>query len=142
MSYRSRNAVIFLVFILVVVFGVQPLRSWWVGEYIANRSFVSSLAWFAPTYALIWLFELLWSAVAGFLLALAFRNGRPVAWALILGAFGGIYHFAFTSIHIGADAPWMYTLWIYGEYFVPLVGAVTGAWLGCRLFSRSAPTAP
>ena len=79
MSYSSRNAVIFLVFILVVVFAVQPLRSWWVGEYIANRSFVSSVAWFAPTYALIWLFELLWSAIAGFLLALAFRNGRPVA---------------------------------------------------------------
>jgi hypothetical protein len=138
MSYRGRRAVIFLAFVIAVVFAVQPLRSWWVGEYVANRSFVSSVAWFAPTYALIWLFELLWSAIAGFLLALTLRDGHPVRWALILGAFGGIYHFAFTSIHIGADAPWIYTLWIYGEYFVPIVGAVAAAWLGSRIFGRRA----
>jgi hypothetical protein len=83
--------------------------------------------WLDYAYCLIWLLEVAWRRVAGALLALAVRPSPPIGWALALGAVGGIFNFALTRNHISAEAPWSYPIWVHGEYFVPLVGAVAGA---------------
>jgi hypothetical protein len=133
MSRNLRNLALFVAFAVAAIFLIGPLRSWWWATAIANRSFSSPFAWLDYSYCLIWLFEVAWSLVAGTLLALALRPSPPVWWAFALGAVGGAFNFVFTSNHIGADAPWSYRIWVYGEYLVPLLGAVAGAVLALRL---------
>jgi hypothetical protein len=133
MSRNRRNFAVFLAFAGAAIFLIGPLRSWWWTTAIANRSFSSPFVWLDYAYCLIWLFEVAWSLVAGAVLALALRPSPPVGWAFALGAVGGLFNFALTRNHIGADAPWSYPIWVYGEYFVPLVGAVAGAVLALLL---------
>ena len=75
----------------------------------------------------------MWSLVAGFLVAAVMRSGSPVRWAIAIGAIGGAMNFLLTRDRISANAPWIYPIWVYGTYLVPLLGAFVGAILSSRL---------
>jgi len=130
-SQFGRRALLLAIFAGSVVL-VHYLRHWWWMTAIANRSFVSSFLWLDYSYCLIWLFEFVWSLVAGFLVAVVMRSNSPVRWAIAIGAVGGAMNFLLTSDHVSANAPWIYPIWVYGTYLVPLLGAFVGAILTSR----------
>jgi hypothetical protein len=124
--------VLFFAIVAFVILGLDNLRHGWWMSVIANRSFVSAFLWLDYAYLLIWLFEFMWSLAAGFLAALVMRSDAPIAWAIALGAVGSAINFLSTSDHIGQEAPWIYPMWVYGTYLVPLLGAFVGAVIcGC-----------
>ena len=140
MAIFWRMGLFLAIFVGVVIF-VDPLRHWWWMTAIANRSFVSPSQWLDYSYCLIWLFEFMWSLVAGFLVALVMRSYAPVSWALALAGVGGAMNFLLTRDNVGPQAPWIYPLWVYGTYLVPLLGAFVGAALGTRVRTAQANAA-
>jgi hypothetical protein len=140
MAFFWRMVLFLAIFASVIIF-VDPLRQWWWMTVIANRSFVSPFQWLDYAYCLIWLFEFMWSMVAGFLVALVMRSYASVSWALALAAVCGVMNFLLTHDHIGAEAPWIYPVWVYGTYLVPLLGAFIGAVLGSHMRAPQANAA-
>ena len=104
---------------------VWPLRSVFYTS-VESRSFASPITW---TLSMIWAFDFAWSIVLGALLGAVLRSTSAMLWAAAVGlAYGGV-NFALTQHHFSSSLGWNVYAWIYGQYVVSCVGAVTGAWL-------------
>jgi len=132
---KNRGAAILAVAtVLVVLYVIPSLRTTLVWPLLEGRTFSSQFLWFEPVHAIYWAFAFAWSFAAGAIGAAVF----PSSWlqaAAMTGAVAGLTRALTTRNWIAEHAGWSTYVWVYGEYFVPLVGAIVGAALVHRLLT-------
>ena len=127
MTTTTRNLVIWMATLAFATFAIPPLRLFWSHLTLNGHTFSTSLIWLHYGYLLIWLFEFLWSFVVGVALARALRSNYTLSVASSLGIAAGLLHFLRSRNYINPEAHWSTYVWVYGEYFVPAIGAAIGA---------------
>ena len=114
--------------LLLAALALAPFaRHSWFMTFVNERTFSTSLSWFNPPQAIFWLFELLFFFIFGVLVAWLFRSTAPLSCALFFGAICGAFHFWLSKDHFAPEAPATMYVWVYGNYVMPLVGALLGA---------------
>ena len=121
---------------LIVLAGliVWPLRNVF-DAFLDSRSFASPITWML---GMTWGFDFAWSIVLGALLGAVLRSSSALWWAAAAGVAYGALNFALTQHHFSSSLAWNVYAWIYGQYVVSCVGALTGAWLATSVL-RTAP---
>jgi uncharacterized membrane protein (DUF2068 family) len=133
-----RRIVAPLALILVAGAIVWPLRDAF-DAFIESRSYATPITW---SLGMAWGFDTMWSVILGALLGALLRSGSAMAWAAAAGlAYGGL-NFAMTQHHLSSALPWTYYVGVYGQYAVPCIGAVIGAWLSASLLGRDIQAVP
>jgi hypothetical protein len=93
------------------------------------RSYSTTFAWLDYAFLSEWTFEFLWAGAFGVLLTRALRSRGAFWWSLFVGLGLGLSHFAFSSWRFASDVPPFLYVWAYGQYFMPVIGAVAASWL-------------
>jgi hypothetical protein len=133
---RTRDvAIIVVVAAVFTFFVVPPLHRALVWPLLEGKTFSSQFLWFDPIHAIYWAFTFIWSFVVGATVVALFPSSRFKAAALA-GATAGLVRALATRAWISDDANWPTFVWVYGEYFIPLLGAVVGAAVMHRLPTR------
>jgi len=120
-----RRIVAPIALILFVGLIVWPLRSMF-DAFVESRSFASPITW---ALGMTWGFDFAWSLVLGALLGAVLRSRSAMVWAAAAGIAYGALNFALTQHHFSSALGWSVSAWIYGQYAVSCIGAVSGAWL-------------
>ncbi len=132
-----RRIVAPVVLILLAGAIVWPLRDA-LDAFIESRSYATPITW---SLGMTWAFDTIWSVVLGTLLGALLRSGSAMGWAAAAGlAYGGV-NFAMTEHHLSSALPWTYHAGVYGQYAVPCIGAVVGAWLAASALRRDIQSA-
>jgi hypothetical protein len=126
---------------LIVLAGVivWPLRDAF-DAFIESRSYATPMTW---SLGMAWAFDSLWSVVLGASLGALLRSGSAMGWAAAAGVAYGGFNFVMTQHHLSSALGWAYYVGVYGQYAVPCIGAVAGAWLATSALRRDIrPGAP
>jgi hypothetical protein len=112
---------------LIVLAGaiVWPLRDAF-DAFIESRSYATPITW---SLGMAWGFDTAWSVTMGALLGALLRSSRAMVWAAAAGLGYGGLNFAMTQHHLSSALSWTYYVGVYGQYAVPCIGAVVGAWV-------------
>jgi len=113
---------LFLSWVLAPVLSVV-----WSEAFINDRTFHVYWQVISVGTLLRWLFLVLFFFASGLILASTVVSSRPWAWSLLVGACYSLYRLAFTSEWFAPDAEFYVYLSSYGEYTMPLIGAMFGA---------------
>jgi hypothetical protein len=111
---------------------VWPLRDAF-DAFIDSRSYATPITW---SLGMAWGFDATWSVVLGALLGVLLRSRSALGWAAAAGLAQGGFNFAMTQHHLSSALPWTYHVGVYGQYAVPCIGAVVGAWLASGASGR------
>lgn len=112
------------------------LGSAWFEAFVANRTFTLHEGGMNGGSLLIWSFSFTFFLVVGLVLSKILRTRRPVVW---LGCFGlacSLCRFALVTDHILEPSAFVY-MRIVGEYIMPILGCMAGAWIGRKFRSAT-----
>ena len=101
------------------------------------ESYSTTVAWLDYGFLSEWGFEFLWGAAIAILLTRALRSRGAFWWSLLVGVQLGTLHFAFSHWRFAVDAPPSVYVWTYGEYLMPVIGAVVATWLVAKYWPRA-----
>jgi len=86
----------------------------------------SSVEWFDPAFALLWVMMLVIVAIAVVIAGVSSRSARPGLLALAIGIACGAIASAESRHFFSVDATAASYVWTYGTYFMAPLGALAG----------------
>ena len=141
MSQLRRDALILTCAIAFAWFATPWARIGW-SAIAVPESYSTTLAWLDYAFLSEWTFEFLWAGAFGVLLTRALRSRGVFWWSLLIGIQLGASHFAFSRWHFASDAPLSVYVWAYGQYVVPVIGAVVASLSVAKYWPRERPGVP
>jgi len=136
MSRVRHDALAILVAVAIAWFITPWARIGW-SLVAVPESFSTEILWLDYVFLSIWIFEFSWAALFGIFLARTLRSDGALWWSLALGLGLALMHFVFSRNGFGPSAPLSIYFWVYGQYVVPVIGAVLGAWATERYWPRA-----
>jgi len=138
MSQLRRDAVILACAIAFAWFATPWARLGWSTIFVPE----SHSTTVARIFLSDWTFEFLWGAAFGVLLTRSLRSRGAFWWSLSLGVGLGLSHFALSRWHLRLDMPAYFYVWAYGQYLMPVIGAVAASWWVTKCWPMRRSTAP
>jgi hypothetical protein len=135
MSHLRHDAMIVTCAIAFAWFATPWARIGWLAIAIPE-SYSTTVAWLDYGLLSEWVFEFLWGAAIAVLLTRALRSRGAFWWSLLIGVQLGASHFAFSHWHFAPDARSSVYVWAYGQYLMPVMGAVAASWLVAKYWPR------
>jgi len=116
-----------------VVLVIPYLRFFYILYFEVGTTF-SFGYWPSGADLMDWVFELLWSVLAGLLIASIVRPPSGVMLALATACASNFNLYIHTRHHhFDPDVPWLWSVWAYVRFFVPIIGCGVGAMLRGKL---------
>lgn len=124
---------IFITLNIIAIFEGNYLYQWVSNEYVIDKTFHISFNWIYWSSVIFWLYHIIFFFFLGFLLTAFTSNKKPLLFALAFGITYSVMRYSWSSFMFteSADA-WTY-FWSYGEYVMPLIGSMLGAFALIKL---------
>jgi len=141
MSQLRHDAMIVTCAIALAWFATPWARIGW-SAIAVPESYSTTFAWLDYAFLSYWAFEFLWAAVFGTLLTRTLRLRGAFWWSLFVGVGLGSSHFVFSRWHFAPDVRPAVYVWVYGQFVMPVVGAVVASWLVAKYWPRERQAVP
>ena len=135
MAQLRHDAMILTCAIAFAWFATPWARIGWFAIAVPDSS-STTVAWLSYAFLSQWVFEVLWGAAIAVLLTRMLRSRGAFWWSLLVGVQLGASHFVFSHWHFAWDARSSDYVWAYGQYLMPVMGAVVASWLVATYWSR------
>ena len=141
MSHVRRDA-IFIAAAIAVAWLVTPWLH--IGWFLVAvpKSYSTTIAWLDFGFLSLWVFELIWGALFGVVLARGLRSRGAMWWSLVLGVVLGLSQFVPSRHRFAPDVSPSVYIWAYGQYVMPIIGALAACWLVEKHWPRGHRSGP
>ena len=106
------------------------------------ESYSTTVEWLDYAFLSLWIFGLLWGAIFGVVLGRGLRSHGAIWWSLLLGLVLGLSQFLLTRYRFAPDVSLSLYIWAYGQFVMPIIGAVATCLLVEKLWPRKHRNAP
>jgi hypothetical protein len=125
-----------IVLMIVALYAHYPTRTLWSEAFVVSRTFSPGVEWWDTGSSLWWLFEFLWGAMIGIVVALIAGASSSIRWAAVCGVLVALTDFLLSSHYFYTDSI-SARVWAYGTYLMPVTGAVIAASTLNRIRTRT-----
>ena len=143
MKAPLRKVGICLGLLVVAVIGSHYLKTGWYEAFVSTGMFASSSEWrWAWSAFITWAFYFALFFALGLLVAGVLKSRSSVQWAFLFGLAYSLIRWFLTQHTAVADPDIADYIRIYGEYAVPPLSAMLGAWVSSTIRKHSMAKAP
>ena len=131
------KSVVFAIFLMLATYGAWYGGVGWNEAFVNDRTFASPLGWIDLGTLISWGFFFIFFFALGLLFTSLFGSRHSGWWTGALGAAYGLSYFHFSRNYFQPSANWATYFFAYGTYFIPTLGALSGAFVASSLRPRS-----